>query len=336
MGKVVEKWVNFGTGAGQVGDKSLPSIFSSPVNYTPTQIASEGVDKVSAHLKGIDDKFGTLGAGSTIQLRDEGVTVPGTFSILNFVGASVFASDEGSGVGRIEIGASPATFRDFKKDGDGVQNEFTIPANILVTSLIDVFYNGILQTENVDWERNTGSNQIRTLDGFSNLQALPQNTTMRVRFYEPGFSYEEETFTTDGIATEFTLSGIDIGANDLVDVIANGVLLRRDYDFEVDHTTEKITTVNGFGGPDIAYPANTKLRVRVHRSAGYVDEIFAGGVNTINPSTMFTPGDKMDVYINGVLGLEYSDWNRNGNAIDIVDGASVTTNLTRIRVRIWT
>jgi len=56
MSKNKEKWIDFGTGSDQVNSRSLPAYYT-PNNYTPAQIGSEGNDKVSAHLKGIDDKL---------------------------------------------------------------------------------------------------------------------------------------------------------------------------------------------------------------------------------------------------------------------------------------
>lgn len=53
--------IDFGTGANQVADNDLPSVHTA-INYTPTQEGSEGTDKVSAHIKGIDTKLGELGS----------------------------------------------------------------------------------------------------------------------------------------------------------------------------------------------------------------------------------------------------------------------------------
>lgn len=68
--------IDFGTGANQVADDNLPSVFT-PSNYSPSQVASEGNDKVSAHLKGIDTALGSIGAdvdtftaGEDIAIRD--------------------------------------------------------------------------------------------------------------------------------------------------------------------------------------------------------------------------------------------------------------------------
>jgi len=59
MSKNNSKWIDFGTGTNQVNSRSLPANFT-PSNYSPSQVGSEGVDKTSAHLKGIDDKLATV------------------------------------------------------------------------------------------------------------------------------------------------------------------------------------------------------------------------------------------------------------------------------------
>jgi len=59
MARTTSKFIKFGTGTGEVNSRVLPANFT-PSNYTPTEIASEGTDKVSAHLKGIDDALGSI------------------------------------------------------------------------------------------------------------------------------------------------------------------------------------------------------------------------------------------------------------------------------------
>jgi len=65
MSKVNQKYIKWGTGTNDVNSRSLPAHFT-PTNYTPAQVASEGADKVSAHLKGVDDFLGTLGSSIDI------------------------------------------------------------------------------------------------------------------------------------------------------------------------------------------------------------------------------------------------------------------------------
>lgn len=53
MSRIFKKFIRFGTGTNDVNSRDLPANFT-PSNYTPAQVGTEGNDKVSAHLKGID------------------------------------------------------------------------------------------------------------------------------------------------------------------------------------------------------------------------------------------------------------------------------------------
>jgi hypothetical protein len=55
--------IDWGTTGKKVNSQHLPANFT-PTNYTPAQVGSEGTDKVSAHLKGIDTKLATSGGGT--------------------------------------------------------------------------------------------------------------------------------------------------------------------------------------------------------------------------------------------------------------------------------
>jgi hypothetical protein len=67
MSRVTSKFIKFGTATGEVSSRDVPGNFS-PSNYTPTQVAAEGNDKVSAHLKGIDNALGTVTTTGDIAL----------------------------------------------------------------------------------------------------------------------------------------------------------------------------------------------------------------------------------------------------------------------------
>lgn len=54
MTKIKRKYIAFGFTGTEVNDQALPSTHTA-LNYTPIQVSSEGNDKVSAHLKGIDN-----------------------------------------------------------------------------------------------------------------------------------------------------------------------------------------------------------------------------------------------------------------------------------------
>lgn len=63
MAQLFKKFIKFGTGTNDVNSRVIPANFT-PTYYIPTQVASEGTDKVSAHLKGIDNVLAVSGAGT--------------------------------------------------------------------------------------------------------------------------------------------------------------------------------------------------------------------------------------------------------------------------------
>lgn len=65
MARISSKFIRFGTGTGEVNSRLVPANFT-PTNYTPSQVASEGTDKVSAHLKGIDNQLGAISTATDI------------------------------------------------------------------------------------------------------------------------------------------------------------------------------------------------------------------------------------------------------------------------------
>lgn len=91
--RVSKKFVRLGTGADEINARDLSANFT-PSNYTPTQVASEGTDKISAHLKGIDAQLSAAGdvTKSTASLNDNQAS-PANVSGLDF-SASSFRSVE--------------------------------------------------------------------------------------------------------------------------------------------------------------------------------------------------------------------------------------------------
>lgn len=53
MAKIKRKYISFGLASIDVNAQAIPATHTA-VNYTPSQVASEGTDKISAHLKGLD------------------------------------------------------------------------------------------------------------------------------------------------------------------------------------------------------------------------------------------------------------------------------------------
>ena len=62
MARITEQFIKFGTGSREVNSRSLPANYT-PSSYTPAQVGSEGTDKVSAHLKGINTALASVGVG---------------------------------------------------------------------------------------------------------------------------------------------------------------------------------------------------------------------------------------------------------------------------------
>jgi hypothetical protein len=62
--RVSKKFVRLGTGTDEINARDL-SANLTPTNYTPTEVASEGTDKISAHLNGIDAQLASGGDTTT-------------------------------------------------------------------------------------------------------------------------------------------------------------------------------------------------------------------------------------------------------------------------------
>lgn len=56
MSRLSKKFLKLGTGTNELNSQDIPANFS-PSNYTPVAVGSEGTDKISSNLKGIDNKI---------------------------------------------------------------------------------------------------------------------------------------------------------------------------------------------------------------------------------------------------------------------------------------
>lgn len=204
MSKLNSRWIDFGVGSDQVSGQQVPSNFT-PSNYTSTQVASEGVDKISAHLNGIDLKIGQITAGYV----DEFFTPDGivtSYQLVTDISASssidVFwngllleeTADWTRNESLDQINISPAltdgtrlrvriytsnVYTDQFYTGDNSTTVFTFSAGFTSENKIDVMYNGQLLEEGGSWDytRNAATNQITTL-------FTPQTgTRLRVRVF---------------------------------------------------------------------------------------------------------------------------------------------------------
>jgi hypothetical protein len=71
MSKIKSRFVNWSNASDQdsVNAGKIPAFITSPSNYTPTQVSGEGADKISAFLKGIDQRFGKINAQNVLVVK---------------------------------------------------------------------------------------------------------------------------------------------------------------------------------------------------------------------------------------------------------------------------
>lgn len=89
--KLKDRGLNLGTATDQISAKTFLAGFS-PANLTPVQVGTEGTDKVSSFLKGVDNKFGVAKyvdqffAGGTTPLTISTTFLAGTLIDVYFSG----------------------------------------------------------------------------------------------------------------------------------------------------------------------------------------------------------------------------------------------------------
>jgi len=94
MSKIKARYILFDTNPADGGTNArvIPANFT-PTSYTPTQIAAEGNDKISAHLKGIDTALATSVSGTSINTPNTLVKRDGSG---NFAAGTITATLNGS------------------------------------------------------------------------------------------------------------------------------------------------------------------------------------------------------------------------------------------------
>lgn len=68
MAKLSKKYIKLGTNTDELNSRDVPAHYT-PISYVPNQVASEGNNKISAHLKGID-----IALSSVVIPTDIGIT----------------------------------------------------------------------------------------------------------------------------------------------------------------------------------------------------------------------------------------------------------------------
>ena len=87
------KWLDVGTNqsTNQVGGKTLPA-GNTASNYTPNEVDTEGTDKISAHLNGINDTLGNVPQGAADDVSPAGVALVNNQAIFLNISDLLFSS----------------------------------------------------------------------------------------------------------------------------------------------------------------------------------------------------------------------------------------------------
>lgn len=150
MTKANVRGIDFGTGAEQVNSRTIPANFT-PTNYTPSQVAAEGTDKLSAHLKGIDNAIVAGGPLAVVQAGGDTVPLTGlSASTSNDNVISGLPNGHGIEVGdRISVTTTvDVTFINYRTYGNQVieiQNDLF--SYVQVTDVVPAGLNGTYDLE---------------------------------------------------------------------------------------------------------------------------------------------------------------------------------------------
>lgn len=69
MSRITKKFIKLGTGSDELNARDISANYT-PSNYSPVQAGSEGADKVSAHLKGVDAALSASSADVSASLAN--------------------------------------------------------------------------------------------------------------------------------------------------------------------------------------------------------------------------------------------------------------------------
>lgn len=287
MEKVKDKFLNLGLSKDQVSARTFLAGFS-PENYIPALTDTEGLDKISAHLKGIDQKLGAIVSASFTDQLFVGDGVSTELLVTNTFSASQKMDVFFNGVLSVEnedwqrdattnkiqylnndgdVDAFPnnAEIRvriynigfdqtDEYVKGDGSITEFTMTNNFGSGDFLDVFFNGHLKEENVDWERESSTNKVKFLDDNGDPFAPPSGTNIQMRIWN--VSHIDQHF--DGGSASYTPSQT-FDDSSKIDVYFNGDLKTEGDDWTRDSNANTIEIV---GGASVTN-SNTDILIRI-------------------------------------------------------------------------
>lgn len=197
MGKQKSKWLDFGVGTDQIQANKLPVNYS-PSNYTPVATGGEGLDKLSAHLKGIDTTIKNV------------IDTPG-----GYYDTSVLVDTP--------IGVGGAYY-------DTTHTVFTLPNGETYNSNTDellVYVNGVLFEDGSDfnYEVSTSATTVTF------LQQIPEHSRVRFRKLKRDVTIYDASIL---VTTDIGVAGTGYDAPHLVFTLPNGETYDGNrYDLEV-------------------------------------------------------------------------------------------------------
>lgn len=216
---------------------------------------------------------------------------------------------------------------------DGIGSDYNTANSFGFESRVDVYINGLLGTEYEDWSRTVSSIERKITSADTGVPyILPVDAEILVKLYDSNFTFADKLHSADGVTTDFSVTA-PFSSGTKIDVFLSGKLLRegtapKDY--------QRGVGVISFNEAPPSDPKNN-IRIRVH-SISLENEYFVGGVSSVSTTQDFEDTSKLEVYVNGRLTKEGSDYSRTSstNTINFLGSlATDTTPDTEILVRIW-
>jgi len=276
MTKLDAKHINIGTGAKQVNSRVLPANYTAD-NYVPVPVDSETAAMISAHLKGIDLKLGSITA---VSFTDQKFDADGTtedYLINNPFSATtkidlfmngiwqeenrdwkrdaslnkVYMIDESEVKDawpedsriHVRIYDDGFGFTDENVDGAGLYQETYVLSNPFdEETFMEVRVNGMILYENSpdgDYYRTVGTNSIRIVR-HGNFGLTEDN---RVLIRIGGKSRVDTWFVEEEVLENLQLNS-SIEAASRIDVYINGILGKENEDWSRDTANDKINLLD--------------------------------------------------------------------------------------------
>lgn len=119
MARIEKKFIKYGIGTDESNARDIPANLT-PSNYTPAQVGSEGADKISAHLNGIDSELANFSTPSTGDIDETSFSASNNQSSVADVTGFAFANGtvrSFSALVSVSIDATSDLFEQFTLEG---------------------------------------------------------------------------------------------------------------------------------------------------------------------------------------------------------------------------